>query len=43
MRKYELMLILNPELTADEKSDLIKDIKEELTSNSVAIQGEDDW
>jgi ribosomal protein S6 len=32
MRKYELMLILNPELTEDDRTALVADLKEELTS-----------
>jgi len=32
MRKYELMLIINPETTEDERNGLIADIKSELTS-----------
>lgn len=43
MRKYELLLILNPDLTAEDKTALIADIKEELTSGQVKIAGEDDW
>ena len=42
MRKYELMLILNPESTQEEKTALIKDIKDELSA-IVKITGEDDW
>ena len=43
MRKYELLLILNPDSTAEDKTALIADIKEELTSGQVKIAGEDDW
>lgn len=42
MRKYELMLILNPELTGEDKTALLKDINEELTA-IVRVTGEDDW
>lgn len=43
MRKYELMLIINPELTDDERNNSIADIKLELTSAGVKIIGEDIW
>lgn len=43
MRKYELMLIINPELTEEERTSLITDIKWELTSGKVKIIGEDIW
>jgi ribosomal protein S6 len=32
MRKYELMLIINPDMSEDERTALIVDIKDELTS-----------
>lgn len=43
MRKYELMLIINPELTEDDRSALISDIKTELKSAKAKIIGEDIW
>lgn len=43
MRKYELMLIINPELSQEERDALFTDIKWELTSWNVKIISEDDW
>lgn len=43
MRKYELMLIINPELTEEERNSLIADIKWELKSGKTKIISEDIW
>lgn len=43
MKKYELMLIINPELTEDDRNVLVSDIKSELTSQEVKIESEDLW
>lgn len=43
MRKYELMLIINPEQTEEERTILMNDIKGELTSSKAKIIGEDIW
>ena len=43
MRNYELILILNPELTSDEQKVLLDDIKDELKSGKAKIVSEDDW
>ena len=43
MRKYELMLIINPDMTEDDRTALMKDIKEELTSTWSKIEKEDIW
>lgn len=43
MRNYELMLIINPELTEADKTVLIDDIKSELKSAKVKISNEDIW
>ncbi len=43
MKKYELMLILNPELKDKDREDLINEIKKELEGISANITKEDVW
>ena len=43
MRKYELMLIINPELQETDRAALIDDIKDELKTANVKISSEDIW
>lgn len=43
MRKYELMLILNPELSEQDRNSLIEDIKSELAAVWAKIESEDIW
>lgn len=43
MKKYELMLILNPQLEENERVSLIWEIKLELEQSSVKIISEDVW
>ncbi len=43
MAKYELMLILNPGVSDDDRTSLITRVKEILESNSWKIEKEDIW
>lgn len=43
MKKYELMLILNPELKDKDRDDLIQEVKKELEGISANITKEDVW
>jgi small subunit ribosomal protein S6 len=43
MANYELMAIVNPTITEDERNASIADLKELFTTNSVKIEKEDVW
>lgn len=43
MRKYELMLIINPDLITEDKTSLIKDIESEITASGSTIVSNEDW
>jgi len=43
MRKYELMMIIDPTLSDDDRNTLLAEVKEELTTNSITVVGEDAW
>jgi ribosomal protein S6 len=43
MKKYELMLIINPQLEENERVSLIDEIKLELEQAKVKIVSEDVW
>ena len=43
MRAYELMMITNPALLADEKDSLFAEIKDELTTHGFKITAEGVW
>ncbi|EKE27017.1 MAG: hypothetical protein ACD_4C00086G0008 [uncultured bacterium (gcode 4)] len=43
MKKYELMLIINPELQEDDRTALISEIKQELNQAGITVTNEDIW
>ncbi|MDD2487822.1 MAG: 30S ribosomal protein S6 [Candidatus Gracilibacteria bacterium] len=43
MKKYELMLIINPQLEESERVNLVTEIKSELEQAKVKILSEDVW
>ena len=43
MRKYELMYILNPDMTAQEQTDLVDRFSELITSMEGTIENTDRW
>lgn len=43
MNKYELMLILDPKLSDDEKTSTLDTIKKTITDNAGSIEKEDVW
>jgi small subunit ribosomal protein S6 len=42
MRKYELMMIINPELTQDDKTNLVEQIEKELADTGATIATKED-
>lgn len=43
MKKYEAMFIIKPDLKDEEKSILMKGIKEQITKNSGTVTGDQIW
>ena len=43
MAKYELMLILNPSITEEERNSSLANLKQALESSSAKIEKEDVW
>lgn len=43
MAKYEMMLIVDPSLSDEDKGSLLSELKELFNSNSVKIEKEDIW
>ena len=43
MRKYELMMIVNPALSDDDRATLLSEVKDELTTHAMKVVSEDLW
>jgi ribosomal protein S6 len=43
MRNYELLMIVNPELSDDDRKTLLAQVTSELESSSIKITKQDDW
>ena len=43
MRKYELMYILNPDMTADEQTEIVNRFSELITSMEGTVEDTDRW
>lgn len=43
MRKYELMMIVNPTLSDSDRKDLLKEVTDELASHGSKIVADDQW